>query len=244
MENHDALKTADKWLMSIMSMFPYINGRTMLQKFGLLSFYEVLKEEDFFDDWQADKYGGFSPRQASSLKNLEAGGYVRSYEIITGHGEVHRYSLTKKGRHAISYFLKTNASKLEDIRRILSYYQSRPLKDLLRDAYQKYPHLTVNSKIAADVNKTMALDPYTEHESDNPSQSGSEAQEMLQVSPPADQHVFGDMEFRKQLAKSIGLDEVPDLDPRSFDRIRGLWSKQMGTESFDAVEAVREVRDG
>ena len=243
MKNHYTLKTADKWLMSIMSMFSYIKGRTMLQKFGLLSFYEVLKEEDFFDDWQADKYGGFSPRQASSLKNLEAYGYVQSHEVITEYGEVRRYSLTEKGRHEISHFLKANASKLEDIRRILSYYQSRPLKDLLRDAYQKYPHLTVNSKIAADVNKTMDLDPYTEHKSDSPSQ-GSEAQEMIQVSPPADQHVFGDMEFRKQLAKSIGLDEVPDLDPRSFDRIRGLWSKQMGTEGFDAVEAVREVRDG
>ena len=243
MEDHYALKTADMWLMSIMGMFPYINGRTMLQKFGLLSFYEILMEEDFFDDWQADKYGGFSPRQASSLKNLETYGYVRSYEAVTEHGEVHRYSLTEKGRHAISDFLKTNASKLEDIRRILSYYQSRPLKDLLRDAYQKYPHLTVNSKIAADVNKTMDLDPYTEYKSDSLSQSGPEAQEIIQVSPPAEQHVFGDMEFRKQLAKSIGLDEVPDLDPRSFDRIRGLWAKQMGTESFDAVEAVREVRD-
>ena len=29
----------------------------------------------------------------------------------------------------------------------------------------------------------------------------------------------GDMKFREMLAKSIGLDKVPDIDPTVFDRI-------------------------
>ena len=45
------------------------------------------------------------------------------------------------------------------------------------------------------------------------------------TSIPASQHVLGDMEFRKDLARSIGLDKVPDLDPRAFDHINGILSE-------------------
>ncbi len=41
----------------------------------------------------------------------------------------------------------------------------------------------------------------------------------------AGQHVLDDMDFREELAKSIGLDRVPDLDPKAFDRIRGSCQK-------------------
>ena len=51
------------------------------------------------------------------------------------------------------------------------------------------------------------------------------------------------MDFREKLAKSIGLDRVPDLDPQAFDRIQGILSEHIGTDHFDAVEAVRKVRD-
>ena len=54
-----------------------------------------------------------------------------------------------------------------------------------------------------------------------------------------------DMKFREMLAKSIGLDKVPDIDPKAFDRMLASFPKcdeeLVGT--FDVVEAVREVRD-
>lgn len=62
--------------------------------------------------------------------------------------------------------------------------------------------------------------------------------------PPihAGRHVLDDMDFREELAKSIGLDRVPDLDPKAFDRIKGILSEEWGEGRFDAAEAVREVR--
>ncbi len=56
------------------------------------------------------------------------------------------------------------------------------------------------------------------------------------------QYVLDDMDFRKELAKSIGLDRVPDLDPKAFDNIKGILSEEWGEGRFDAVKAVREVR--
>ncbi|MCE2499060.1 MAG: hypothetical protein J4F28_08800 [Nitrosopumilaceae archaeon] len=242
MKDRRPLRTEDRWLLAIMGMFPYIEGRTMLQKFGMLSFYEVLKDEEFFDDWKAEKYGGFSTRLAASLRDLEASGYVRSDEAITArHDIVNRYSLTEAGRQEASGFREANLSKLEAIRRILSHYHSRPLRELLKDVYQRYPHLTANSKIIADVNRAADSGPYRGFESGDLPQSDQEAGIRAQVS--AGQHVLGDMDFRRDLAESIGLRGVPDLDPRAFDRVGGLLSEQLGPGGFDARESVRDVRD-
>ena len=58
MDGHTPLKTEDRWLLAITNLFPYVEGRTKLQKFGMLSSYEVLKDEEFFDDWRPGNYGG------------------------------------------------------------------------------------------------------------------------------------------------------------------------------------------
>ena len=57
------------------------------------------------------------------------------------------------------------------------------------------------------------------------------------------QHTLGNMEFRKELARSVGLDGVPDSDPRAIERIKKLWSEEIGTDGFDSVNAIREVRN-
>ena len=240
MEGFHSLRIEDKWLLAIMNLFPYIQGRTRLQKFGMLSFYEVLKDEKFFDDWKPDKYGGFSPRLANSLERLERCGYVQSDKIIVG--DVHlvdRYSLTEKGRQMIKKF-EANSLELEKIKSILSGYFSCPLDVLLKDVYAKYPELTINSKIIADVNKTTELDPYEEHESK--SQFQGETEDEIHALTSTSQHVFGDKEFREKLAKLIGLEKVPDLDPQSFNRIKGILSEHVDARNFDAKEAVREAR--
>ena len=240
MGNKPCLKIEEKWLLSIINMFTYIEGRTRLQKIGLISFFEELQDEAFFDDWRPYKYGGYSRRLAASLAHMEESGHIRSDEVLTVQDSVCRYSLTELGRQEIGDFSRMNASKINDLRQTISYYQSLPLKELLNAVYQKYPHLTKNSEIIADVNKTTDLNLHSVYEPTDPPRSGPS--EMIPASPPADRHVFGDLDFREELAKSIGLEGVPDLDPRSFDRIKGLWSKRMGAEPFDAVEAIREVR--
>ena len=71
-------------------------------------------------------------------------------------------------------------------------------------------------------------------------------QEKLREAPASttasQQHVFGDEDFREKLARSAGLEGIPDLDPRSFDRIKGVLSGQISTEGFDSEEMVKEVR--
>ena len=56
------------------------------------------------------------------------------------------------------------------------------------------------------------------------------------------EHVFGDEEFRLKLAKSIGYDKIPALDPTAFDRLKGLFADEIESEYFDAVELVKESR--
>ena len=217
-----------------------LRGKTRLQKFGILSFYEVLDAKEFFDDWRPDNYGGFSPRLAASLGKLERHDYARSDEIITKHGyPVNRYVLTEEGKNLIRDFVERHSSKLEEIKSIISSYFQLSLPLLLKDVYQKYPKLTVNSKIRADINKITESRSYQNHEYE------MFPNEKIDVSTPfiaSRQHVFGDEDFREKLARSIGLKKIPDLNPRSFDRIKGILSENIDTEYFDSEELVKDVR--
>lgn len=241
MEVPNYLKTEDEWLLAIMDLIPYVEGRTRLQKFGTLCFYEVLSDEEFFDDWRPDRYGGFSPRLAASLAKLEMHGCIQSDEVITQQGHpVSRYTLTRKGKDLISDFAKWHSPELKRIGSIILDYFQQPLMALLRDVYQRYPKLTANSEIRAGVNKAAGGHRYQD------SEPTTGMQEKLREAPASttasQQHVFGDEDFREKLARSAGLEGIPDLDPRSFDRIKGVLSGQISTEGFDSEEMVKEVR--
>lgn len=234
----NSLKTEDKWLLAIIYSVPYVEGRTRLQKFGIFSFYEVLGGKEFFEDWRADSYGGFSPRLAASLAKLESRGYVQSSEVITEHGSaVNRYALTEKGKDSIRPFAAMHSSKLGEIRSIVSSYFQQPLMALLRDVYERYPDLTINSKIKADVNNTESI-PCRDPEYGIWSDEKPAAPSFIASS----QHVLGDEDFREQLARSVGFEKAPDLDPQSFDRIKGILSEEIDAERFDSEELVKEVR--
>ena len=241
MKISDYLNVEDKWLLAIIDLAPYIEGRTRLQKFGILSFYEILNNEKFFDDWEPGHYGGFSLRLATSLTKLESYGHIQSDEIIIkAESTVSRYSLTESGKNLISDFVDEHSSELEKIKSIIFNYLQKPLDLLLHDVYQKYPELTVNSKIRADINKIA-----TENHSYLSSKYEiiSDKSENIPIFTVASQqHVFGDEDFREKLARSIGLKKIPDLDPQSFERIKGILSEKIDTEHFDADELVKEVR--
>ena len=234
-----SLKIEDRWLLAIIDLFPYVEGRTRLQKFGIFSFYEVLDNKEFFDDWRADNYGGFSPRLATSLERLEEHDYVQSSEIITEYGHpVNRYAVTEKGRDSIRDFVETHSSKLAQIKSIISHYAQQPLMVLLRDVYEQYPELTTNSKIKAAVNSSeTAMYQNPEYEISQGGESNISTPLMA-----SRHHILGDEDFREYLARSIGLKKVPDLDLQSFERIRGILSEKIDTEYFDSEELVKEVR--
>jgi hypothetical protein len=104
-----------------------------------------------------------------------------------------------------------------------------------------YPELTKNSKIKAEVGKTNTennsyLSPEFEIAIDN-----KESFDMKST-VSASEHVLNDEYFREKLAKSIGLDKIPKLDPKSFDRLSGIIAKKIETEEFDSIELVKAVR--
>lgn len=51
-----------------------------------------------------------------------------------------------------------------------------------------------------------------------------------------------DKKFKIQLAKSIGLDSLPEYDPEAFDRLSCIIASKIGTEGFDSVEEIKEIR--
>ena len=51
-----------------------------------------------------------------------------------------------------------------------------------------------------------------------------------------------DQEFRMHLARSIGLDNLPEYDPDSFDRLTGIISNRIKCDEFDPVEIIRDIR--
>jgi hypothetical protein len=236
------LSKKDKWLIGLIGSSPYVKGRTRLQKYGILAYEEILKNEDFFNDWRADNFGGFSPQLAQCVRKLERRGYVSVSEMFSEYGEpVERYELTGKGV-SIKNELETKQTTIfEKMKTITGYYFQKPLKELLDDVYSKYPKYTPKSKIRAEVNRTHTNNHTflsTEYEITDSIQS-----EVIPVSTvAAQQHVFGDDDFRNKIARSIGLDQTPDLDVRSFDRIKGILSDKINTEDFDSEELVKDVR--
>ena len=232
-------KTEDKWLLAIIGLVPYVEGKTRLQKFGILSFHKVLRDEEFFDDWEAHDYGGFSSRLDDSLDRLEKHDYVRSRKVAKVHGkESHMYVLTNDGKDTIRDFAEKHSSKLKEIRSLIHPYFQQPLEVLLRDVYQAYPELATNSQIKARVNRSEEGDLHTSPEYGVPVTDKSEE---APTTVPR-QHVFEDEDSRERLAKSIGLDRIPDLDPRAFGRIEGILAELADAEGFDPMELVREVR--
>lgn len=236
------LHTKDKWLLALIGSTQYVHGKTRLQKYGILVHKEILKNEDFFDDWRPDNFGGYSQQLVLSVKKLERRSYVRVSEVVNAFGEpVNRYELTEKGKGVKEEWTKRFPILFQKIRDITSYYFDKKLSVLLDDVYQKYPELTLKSKIRAEVNKIHTnnhsfLSPEYEIRTEN------ENELPVFSKIPSSEHVFNDEDFRKKLALSIGLDVVPNLDPSSFERIKGILSRKIETKDFDSVELVKEVR--
>lgn len=236
------LTPKDKWLLALIGSTPYVEGRTRLQKYGILVFKEVFNNEEFFNDWRPDDFGGFSPSLAKSLSKLERRSCVQAFEVINEYGHpINRYELIGKGKGVKEEMAKRYPSRFEQIKSITSNYFTKPLKILLDDVYQKYPEFTIKSKIKAEVNKTrMNNQTYLSPQYEIP--FGEQVEQPVTPTVSSREHVFNDDEFRKKLAESIGLKEVPSLDPESFERIKGILDKKIETEDFDSVELVKEVR--
>jgi uncharacterized protein YwgA len=227
--------------MAIMHAVPHVHGDTRLQKYSLLVSKQILVNNEFFNDWKASNFGGYSPGVTICVNKLVRDGYVEAREFTYAQDKkVKQYSLSQKGISSIEDFLKTQSDVFERIKHIVTYYHPKKLIDLLNNVYALYPDLTVNSKIKSEVNKSIVQN----HTNLSPEfEIAIEEEHYVRMSsPPMSEHVFGDEYFREKLAKSIGLKYVPKLDSKAFDRLSGIISSKIKTEDFDSVELVKTVR--
>lgn len=227
--------------MSIIYAVPHVHGDTRLQKYSLLVSKQILEGQEFFSDWKASNFGGYSPGVTICVSKLVKDGYVEAREFSYDQDKkVSQYTLSQKGKVVVGEFLKTQSEIFERIKHIVAYYHPKKLIELLNNVYVLYPDLTVNSKIKSEVNKSIvqnnsSLSPEFEIAID-------EDRYVCVSSPPAGEHVFGDEYFREKLAKSIGLKYVPKLDSKAFERLSGIISSKIETDDFDSVELVKTIR--
>lgn len=228
--------------MAIIDAVPYVHGDTRLQKYTLLVGKQILEGQDFFNDWRPDNFGGYSPSLTVCVGQLQKKGFIDSQEFTYDKNKkVNRYTLSQKGKNVTHKFLKTQSETFNKVKEIIGYYHSKRLMELLNNVYVLYPDLTDKSKIKAEVNKSITnnnsyLSPEYEIAIDD--------REFFtpSISTSATEHVYSDEYFRQKLAKSIGLDVVPKLDPKAFERLTGIISSKIKTEDFDSVELVKAVR--
>lgn len=239
------LTNIQKWLLFVIDSVPYVQGKTRLQKYALFAAREILKENEFYNDWEPLKFGGYSKNLDSDFEILCKDRYVNSNQIGTYKGKpVFRYRVSDSGKKEIIQFEKNNAEKILEIHSLIHYYFSKPLNEVLVDSYEKYPDLIGKSTIIPEVNRTkIQLDSFLSSKYEIPiDQLDFSNENFLPKEIPINEHIFNDEEIREKLAKKIGLDKPPKLDPDSFERLAGIFESEIKSEKVDSVEVVRTVR--
>lgn len=233
-----------KWLLLVIGSTKYVQGDTRLQKYGLL----VHKKNpgiEFYDDWNSGNFGVFSKSLASDTKLLVEKKFVSSNDVVNVYGKnVARYSITDEGRNEIQDMLKEKEI-IKKICEITQYYFDKSLKDVLADVYTLYPEFTENSKIKPDVGKKqIETNSFLSPEFEIPFESNQKLESDITnlITKTSTEHVFNDEELREKIAKNIGLDKIPKLNPDAFDKLSGILEDKINEEEIDSVELVRTVR--
>jgi uncharacterized protein YwgA len=129
-----------------------IEGATRFQKLAFLSQEET--GVDALHEFQADKYGPFSPSLAAAIDSLESKGLIeKTVETTRSGNEKYNYSITDAGRRVIQS-LREDEGKSEKVERVLkAAHETKrenndmPLDRLLRRVYKKYPSYTGKSEL-------------------------------------------------------------------------------------------------
>jgi uncharacterized protein YwgA len=128
-----------------------IDGATKFQKLVFLSQEETDVGSPF--EYQADKYGPFSPELHATLDDLEDRGLIKK-EIRSNRSgnEKYVYHLTSAGSTVIKKLMdRDDAEGLEDVlddaQEIKKKHANKPLDRILKYVYTKYPAYTENTEL-------------------------------------------------------------------------------------------------
>lgn len=236
-----------KWLLILIGATRYVEGSTRLQKYGLLTYKKIGKKEEFFNDWQPDKFGVFSKSLAKTTTMLVNETYITKDSVINSYGkQTFRYRITEKGRNEIQDLVKEKTETVKEVCGIAQYYFEKPLKEVLADTYTLFPEYTTSSTIKYEVNKNKAEQEalFEEPEFEIPFESSQKLESDITnlITKSTTDHVFNDEDLRMKLAKQIGLKDIPKLDVNAFDRLSGMLQDKIKSEKIDPVEVVRTIR--
>lgn len=242
-----ALSQSAKLLLILIGATRHVEGSTRLQKYGLLVSKKIGQREEFFSDWQPDKFGVFSKSLARTATVLVSEEYVTADKVVNTYGKnTVRYRITDKGRNEIQDVIREKKDVVDEICGIPQYYFDKSLKEVLADVYTLYPEYTTNSTIKHEVNKNRIEQEslFEEAEFEIPFESSTRLSSDITnlITKTPSEHIFNDEDMREKLAKQIGLKNIPKLDSNAFDRLAGMLKGKVQTEKIDSVEIVRAVR--
>jgi len=241
------LSLKSKWLLVIIGSTKYVEGATRLQKYGLLVSNKVPEIGEFFNDWESEKFGVFSKTLAKSLETLQKNECVETDYVVNLYGKkVARYRISNKGRDVIQDLIQNEETKIRKICEITQYYFKKSLKEVLADVYILYPEFTNKSTIIPEVGRTkVEQNSFLSPEFEIPFNSSKKLESDISnlVTTTVDEHVFNDEDMREEIAKSIGLKEIPKLDPNSFKKLSGILEERIKDRKINSVDLVRSVRD-
>lgn len=127
-----------------------IRGATKLQKLAFLAQEEYGVEERH--EFQADKYGPFSPSLAASVKALENQDVVdKDVRKLPGGNEQYVYSLTETGNQLVELMMDEPGEELttilDQIEGLKRTRRDQSLDRLLRYVYENHPKFTTESDL-------------------------------------------------------------------------------------------------
>lgn len=230
--NSMELSDRQSWLLLVIDSASSVDGDTRLQKYGLVVSKTIL-EGAMYGDWRSHHYGAYSDHLGMDMTFLQEQGLVDVYKIRNNN----MYTLSEKGKKILRSFkdkcLLKHGDKVEKIKEFLDYYQNRTLKILLADVYQKFPEYTNKSRIKDQIEETILETNLAGLDIDS-----SNTQSITSAVKPT-QFPYNDEDFRRKLAKEIGLSAPPSLDTRAYDRLSKIFADWVNYDD-DILQETRQ----
>lgn len=231
------------WLLAMIESSPYVDGNTRLQKYALLLTKIILKNEDRYNDWEANNYGGFSKQISLEIQQCIKNEMVEKNTVSHSGQEHNRYSITDKGNKMIKELINSEKETYRKIKIITKFYFNRSLNDLLTDAYTLFPKYTLNSRIKDTIRKVLSernQNPNLQYTL--PFTTIKPNWSIISSTEQMNEFQFQDKEMREKLCKMIGLDSIPKIKPNSGEKLAGILEDTITEDEMSAVEIVRSVR--
>ncbi len=226
----------EELVLKILSSVNVIEGKTKFMKILHLvcKFIEKKGGHSPFE-FQADKFGVYSPQLQPVLENLESDRYIKIQKGMFSKRE--DLSLRNTNYSEMDRFSEISPSIKELVWSLNDYSAD----EIIAISYHFFPDTTVNSKIKTKVNKKI-----TElFSSLNPEFEDSDVyDEKIHTSNDISLYPqYNDLDIRKKMMDSLGLADLPQIDPAIIDDSTGiLASKTTFFKKYNLEELLEDAR--